>query len=429
MSRIESSSRRWGNTTKLVVMLTLIAIVAGLAIRFNTYLGPLLLAFILSYLLYPVVMTLHRWLGISWRLAVTFLYLTILIVLLGLLTWGGITLINQVQGLIKFLQNAISNIPMLLEQVSHWSFEVGTLRVDFNQLDWQAFGTQILGTIQPLFTQVGGLVGSIAGGAVSTLGWIAFVLIISYFILAETEGVSSRFIVVDIPGYGEDLRRMRSELGRIWNAFLRGQIILFILTILIYTILLGALKLRFFLGLAVLAGLARFVPYVGPAVTWTVYGLVGYFQGYTILALQPFVYVLVILGLAMVLDSAIDYLVTPRLMSASLKVHPAGVLVAALIGASLLGVAGVVLAAPVLASAKLFLNYVLRKLLDLDPWENISEASPSTSEAVTGWWRLGGSFWAKVRSWIKLHSGFLKKILKPKKSLYSQEKGETNESS
>ena len=121
MSQIVSSSRRWSNTTKLVVTLTLIAIVAGLATRFNTYLGPLLLAFILSYLLYPVVMILRRWLGVSWRLTVTLVYLTILIVLLGLLTWGGITLVNQVQGLIKFLQNAIANIPGLLEQVSRWS--------------------------------------------------------------------------------------------------------------------------------------------------------------------------------------------------------------------------------------------------------------------------------------------------------------------
>ncbi len=428
MSQTATSPRRWSNTTKLVVMLTLIAIIAGLAIRFNTYLGPLLLAFILSYLFYPVVMTLRRWLGISWRLAVTLLYLTILIVLLGLLTWGGITLINQIQGLIKFLQNAIANIPYLLEQISHWSFEVGTLRVDFNQLDWQALGSQILSVVQPLISQAGGLVGSIAGGAVSTLGWTAFVLIISYFILTETEGVSSRLINVEIPGYGEDLRRMRSELGRIWNAFLRGQMILFILTILIYTVLLGALGIRFFLGLAVLAGLARFVPYVGPAVTWTAYGLVGYFQGYTIFGLPPLTYVLIILGSAVVLDSAIDYLVTPRLMGASLRVHPAGVLVAALIGASLLGIAGVVLAAPVLASAKLFLNYVLRKLLDLDPWENISQNVVATN-APMGWWRLVTDFWSKTWSWVKNRNSFFWKRLKTQDDLGSQVKGETNEPS
>ncbi len=428
MSQIVSSSRRWSNTTKLVVTLTLIAIVAGLAIRFNTYLGPLLLAFILSYLLYPVVMILRRWLGVSWRLTVTLVYLTILIVLLGLLTWGGITLVNQVQGLIKFLQNAIANIPGLLEQVSRWSFEIGTLRVDFSQLDWQALGSQILSVVQPLISQAGGLVGSIAGGAVSTLGWIAFVLIISYFILAETEGVSSRLINVEIPGYGEDLRRMRSELGRIWNAFLRGQMILFVLTILIYTVLLGVLGVRFFLGLAVLAGLARFVPYVGPAVTWTAYGLVGYFQGYTILGLSSLTYVLIILGLAIVLDSAIDYLITPRLMGASLRVHPAGVLVAALIGASLLGIAGVVLAAPVLASAKLFLNYVLRKLSDLDPWENISQ-NVVTTDTTMGWWRIMAGFWSKIQGWIKNRIGFFWKRLKTQDDLVSQVKGETNEPS
>ncbi|MDP1780041.1 MAG: hypothetical protein Q8K73_07190, partial [Anaerolineales bacterium] len=50
------------------------------------------------------------------------------------------------------------------------------------------------------------------------------------------------------------------------------------------------------------------------------------------------------------------------------KVHPAAVLVAAIIAANLLGILGVVVAAPILATATLLWKYTMRKMLDLDPW-------------------------------------------------------------
>ena len=53
-TKAESSSPKWNWTTRLVVGITLVAIVAFLAIRFQNLIGPLLLSFILSYLFYPL---------------------------------------------------------------------------------------------------------------------------------------------------------------------------------------------------------------------------------------------------------------------------------------------------------------------------------------------------------------------------------------
>jgi predicted PurR-regulated permease PerM len=69
-----------------------------------------------------------------------------------------------------------------------------------------------------------------------------------------------------------------------------------------------------------------------------------------------------------VIDWIIDNLVVPRIMARSLRVHPAAVLVTALIAANLLGIIGVVIAAPFLASIMLLGRYTMRKMLDLDPW-------------------------------------------------------------
>ncbi len=74
------------------------------------------------------------------------------------------------------------------------------------------------------------------------------------------------------------------------------------------------------------------------------------------------------MGLAFLIDQTIDNLVTPRILARALHVHPAGVLIAALIAASFLGLLGVIIAAPMLATVTLLWRYMMRKMLDLDPW-------------------------------------------------------------
>ncbi len=80
----------WSSTTKLVVSLTVVAVVAGLIIQFRGIIVPLLLAFMLAYLLSPVAELMQRKLRFSWQLAVGLLYLFMLLLLLGLLTLGGV---------------------------------------------------------------------------------------------------------------------------------------------------------------------------------------------------------------------------------------------------------------------------------------------------------------------------------------------------
>jgi hypothetical protein len=70
----------------------------------------------------------------------------------------------------------------------------------------------------------------------------------------------------------------------------------------------------------------------------------------------------------LIIDQIFDNLVSPRIMADVLKVHPAGVLVMALVAANLLGILGVVIAAPILATLQLIGRYVLRKMFDQDPW-------------------------------------------------------------
>ena len=368
MPRKTNSSPHWSPTTKLLVGLVIVSIGAFLLFRFANLITPLLMIFIITYLLHPVTALLAQKFRISWKLSVNIIYLLILITLIGLLTWGGFGLAGQTQSLVHSVQNLFTDLPTYIADLSTRTFTIGGYTIDMHKYDINDLSNRLLAYMEPLLGQTGNLLGALAGSAAETIGWTLFVLTVSYFVMSESSGLREELFMIDIPGYKEDIRIMVDELSRTWNAFLRGQIIIFFQALVIYSILLPAMGVRYALGIAFLAGLAKFLPYVGPAITWGIMALVTFFQGSNPFDISPFAYMLIVVVTTSIIDWVMDNFISPRIMSRALKVHPAAVLIAAIIAANLLGLLGVVIAAPFLATVLLVGRYIMRKMFDLDPW-------------------------------------------------------------
>jgi predicted PurR-regulated permease PerM len=387
------SSPAWGTNTKLVVALTIVVIVGALVVKFQSIITPLLIALVLSYLLHPAAGFLQTRLHFSWGLAVSLLYLFIIILLLSILTIGGVGIVQQIQSLIKIIQDAVNNLPQLIESFSGKVYSIGPFKLNLSGLDLNEISRQALSYIEPLLSRTGSILGSLAGGAAEFFGWSLFVIFVSYFILEESGGMRQQIFKVEVPGYKDDFERLGHDLTKIWNAFLRGQIIVFLIATLAYIIILTVFGVHYAIGLALIAGLARFVPYAGPFVNWTLLGLVAYFQTYKLFGMSPLSYTLMVLIVAILIDQVFDNLVVPRILSSSLKVHPAAVLVATIIAANLFGLLGIVVAAPILATVILFSRYVMRKMLDMNPWpeEQANLPPPPT----------GGRFIVSIRRFLR----------------------------
>ena len=358
----------WNSGTKLVVGLTFVAILIALLIYFRSIIGPLLLAVILAYVFHPAAAFLNRKTRLNWRWSVNIVFLIFVLILLSILTVSGLAIMQQMQSLVGVINTFTRSIPDLVDQFSSQVYFIGPYQFELSQTDLQSFSNQILDTLQPAIGRFGSLLSSFAASALVTLGWGLFVLVIAYFLLARTGEVTDELIQLDIPGYNDDIRRMGVEFRRIWNVFLRGQMVIFMLAIFLYSILLTTLGVRYSLGIAILAGVARFIPYVGPFIVWIITALVAFFQGYNYFGMEPWAYAILVVVLCLVLDAVLDNLVVPKFHGDTLGLHPAAVLVAALVALRLIGFVGLVLAAPVLASLVLVSRYFIRKLLDQDTW-------------------------------------------------------------
>ena len=113
MTKESITSPRWGATTKLLIGLVLFGIFAFLLYRFSSLIAPLLMILIITYLLHPVNSMISRGLRISWKASVNILFLLILIILVGLLTWGSVGLVGQVQSLVSSIQGIITDLTRL----------------------------------------------------------------------------------------------------------------------------------------------------------------------------------------------------------------------------------------------------------------------------------------------------------------------------
>lgn len=383
----------------MVIGLTMVAVFAGLVIYFRSFVGPLLLAFVLAYLLHPLIAAFARQTRLSWRWSVNIIYLILVIAVLGLVALLGVVILQQLSSLINFVQNFVTGLPELVADLTGRVYYFGPFELHPGSLfDLNELTNQLLGYIQPLLGRIGSLLTSLAGSAAGTVGWGLFVLIIAYFLLAESRQVTNEMVRVELPGYNEDLQRLGIELRKIWNAFLRGQLIISGLVVISYWLLETILGMRFALGIAIIAGVGRFIPYLGPLINWIVMVIVALFQEGNPFGLEPIQYALLVVGTGVILDQIFDNLVSPRFLGSALGVHPAAVLVGALVASRLIGVIGLVLAAPVVATLKLLIDYVMRKMFDQDPFPDVPVERKAADQRWARATRRAQAWWRSMRT-------------------------------
>jgi predicted PurR-regulated permease PerM len=386
----------WGLPTKLLVSFAIMAILAGVVLRFSTVIPLIVLAIILTFLVLPLIQFMVLRLRLPWALASNIAMLLLIATIAGASTATGVVVVQQLQSLFFLIQRFLFTLPDELARLSATTYAVGPWTIDLSQFDLQIIGEQLLATIQPMLGEISGFITQLASGALESLAKLVFILAITYFLTFDYRRIRAAIMKFDIPGYSEDIRRLRGALVRIWQAFFRGQMVVVLLMGVLTYILMSILGVRYPIGLGVLGGLSKFVPIVGPTIAGLIATLVALFQPTNWLGLSPLVHALVVILAFSVLDNAVYYLMVPRIFGTTLNLQPVVVLIGLVIGATLAGVLGLLLSAPAIASAILLGRYTYRKLFDLPPWnppiEILAEAPARQPFLLRVWETLRAQF-------------------------------------
>ena len=173
-------SPKWGWTTKLVIGLAVVAVSLWLLVQFQNFLGPLITAFILAFLIQPVAKFLQEKIRIPWRLSVTIIYLLLVLIMAGLLIWGGFALFEQIQNLIRFIDKNIDQLPDLVAELTTQTYYIGPFEFTPTGLNCDEITNEIVRAFQPILGRMGGFASSIAAGAATIISWSILIIGIKF---------------------------------------------------------------------------------------------------------------------------------------------------------------------------------------------------------------------------------------------------------
>ncbi|NIM93500.1 MAG: AI-2E family transporter [Anaerolineales bacterium] len=390
------TSPPWSQGTRLVVGVLLLIFIAVLIYSTRQLAAPVILGLFLAYILHPLVSYLVRVTRMPRWLAVILLYLVVFILLSGATTGLGFGIFQQIIDVVSDLSELIDEIPAWLEEIQTQAIVIGPWVIDLSQVNLVPIIEQLTSSIQPLVVGTGTLLASIAGTAATTIGNLILIFVIGFYLLMDFNKLMGTFLDLVPETYQNDVRTLMDETGLVWQAFLRGQLILGVIIGISVAIILTILGVEFALGLGLIAGLLEFVPIFGPIISGLIATFVALLQGGSWLGLPPLLFAALIAGIFIIIQQIENNILVPRIIGLSLNLHPLIVLLAALAGGILAGVLGILLAAPTVATLRIWLGYIYRKavILETEPEPVLGPAPETRTPAVLkrfrGWLRERG---------------------------------------
>ncbi|MGA7147065.1 MAG: AI-2E family transporter [Microbacterium sp.] len=343
---------RLDNPVSVGLLLTLgglVAILLGVALtNIATILVYIGLAMFAALGLDPVI----KWLGRhgvkrGWAIAIIFLTGTILAV--GLMFLVVPTLVAQIGQFFSSLPDTIANFQ----------------KSDFYEWLEGIFGTgltSLIDEVQTFFTDPsniaaisGGLLQVGAGIAAAVSGGL-IILVLTLYFTASLPGIKDSLMQFAPARKRVTVRAMTDQITDSVGGYLMGMVILAFFNSVVATLLHVALQLPYPLLMGVLAFSITIIPLIGPVLYWIVATVIALFTSPVAALIFAICYLIYIQIEA--------YVLTPKVMNRAIEIPGSLVVIGALIGGTLLGFIGALIAIPVTASILLIIKQVFFKRQD-----------------------------------------------------------------
>ena len=177
--------------------------------------------------------------------------------------------------------------------------------------------------------------------------WVLFLVpILAVFFLRDGSSFHEVLLsLVQSRTQREFLQDVFQDLNQMLAQFIRAQLTLAALSLVAYTVFLGAMRAPYALMLGTAGGALEFIPLAGPLLAGAAMMTVAILAGY-----QHWAFLLLFLLVWRLIQ---DYVISPRIMGSSVELHPLAALFGILAGGEIAGILGVYLSIPVMASLRI----------------------------------------------------------------------------
>lgn len=395
-------TNEWKLATKYVVGVGLAILGVYILYLSRPIISLLVIAALIAFLVRPLINFLHQRLRIPRRFSVLITYLLASVVLL----LAPLIIVPPIVDAVNYLISL--DYQLLIDNLLNW-LETNLIVLKESNLQLLTFRIDLQNTIDPILdalqnaspvfaleppsidvilSSLGsafavsygvavGVVGSVFSGIVA----FVFMILASIYFSLDAQRFYESFLSITPESHRSEINRIVRRIRHIWDAFFRGQITLMVLIGFVVWLGLTLLGLPGAFALGVIAGVLEIIPNLGPFLAAIPAVIVALLQGSTVLEVNNFIFALIIIGFYILVQMLENYLIVPKVLGEAVELHPLVVISGVLVGASVWGILGALLATPLIASGREIVHYLYRKTLGEDPFP--PEEKPPEDENIS----------------------------------------------
>lgn len=307
--------------------------------------SPFFIGIVIAWLLDPLVSLLQKK-GASRTISVAGVF-TVFIFLIVLFFWMVIpTLVDQ-------LQDAIGLVPGIIDDMNSWidnlfddlnnlyNYDFSTIQANI-YLAFEEFSNSI--TVDLPTILVNAVSNIISGGLNVIIG-----LFIGFYMLFDFNNVRKELLNFIPKKAHSDTIELTDRLNNSLKSYVQGTLFV---TLILFTVqsigfTLAGLKAPVVFGL--ICAITNIIPYIGPYIGGVPAVVVGF-------AISPLVGLLSLI--AVVVSQFLEsYVLTPVVMSKTMKLHPVTIIIGLLIFGYFFGILGMILSTPIISCLKIIFNF------------------------------------------------------------------------
>ena len=336
----------------VVVAIVLIGFLGSIFFYFGDVILVFFLAWLLAFILSPIVSFLVR--------NIPALPRVVAVVLVYAMLLGGIIVLAVVVAntLAQSISDLIANLPSLKDQLpsllAPWQRRLDA--IGLGQIDLAAQASAFLSNVDKYASQLIGPLQQLAVASLGILGNLLIVVILSLYMVIDRDRIMSFLFRLVPPGYAEQARLLETSVAASFGGFLRGQALMGVL----YGVISGITSLVFGLPFlpvtASASGILHAIPFFGPFVSWLPPVLVA-----ILFVPQATLPTLIVMGIGWFV---VMNILQPRLMEQAVGIHPIVVLGSVLIGSKVAGITGAIFGIPIAAVISAFFFHYFGRASD-----------------------------------------------------------------
>jgi predicted PurR-regulated permease PerM len=221
-------------------------------------------------------------------------------------------------------------------------------------------------TVQNLLLGFGAGAGQVIRGVAEAIAVLGLAPILALYLLIDLERFKANTLEMTPPKHREEFAFVSGQVGTALSSFVRGQLLVAIIVGAASSLGMWLIDLPFWLLIGIIAGFLNLIPFMGPVVGGALAVLVALLNGSVTQAIWAVVIMIAI-------QQVDNHVITPLVQRTRVNLSPLVIVLALIIGGTVAGLLGVLVAVPMTAAVRIIVGHIWRTRVLGETWGEASQ--------------------------------------------------------